>query len=166
MLKKSIFLPLLAGMLVTLACAAPSRAGSVVVETFAAITPGNAGSSATGMSITYDGPVSGPLFDVVLTGGLSSSTLSFTGDVVTVNFHGAASNGTVEFEFTKLSPGVSVTTLNLSGVVNSSLTNPIGVKGGSEILPGVPEPTSIALLGIGMTGFLAFRRLFKRPTVA
>jgi hypothetical protein len=31
---------------------------------------------------------------------------------------------------------------------------------------GVPEPSSIALLGIGMTGFLAFRRLFKRAEVA
>jgi len=30
----------------------------------------------------------------------------------------------------------------------------------------IPEPTSIALLGIGMTGFLAFRRLFKRTSVA
>jgi len=30
----------------------------------------------------------------------------------------------------------------------------------------VPEPTSLALLGIGMTGFLAFRRLFRRPSVA
>jgi hypothetical protein len=30
----------------------------------------------------------------------------------------------------------------------------------------IPEPTSCALLGIGMTGFLAFRRLFKRHAVA
>jgi len=32
--------------------------------------------------------------------------------------------------------------------------------------PFVPEPTSMALLGIGMTGFFAFRRLFRRTAVA
>lgn len=31
---------------------------------------------------------------------------------------------------------------------------------------GVPEPSSWALLGIGMTGFLAFRRFFKKTSVA
>lgn len=30
----------------------------------------------------------------------------------------------------------------------------------------IPEPTSVALLGIGMAGFMAFRRLFKRTLVA
>jgi hypothetical protein len=36
----------------------------------------------------------------------------------------------------------------------------------SSTAGGVPEPGSLALLGIGMTGFLAFRRFFKKTSVA
>jgi hypothetical protein len=47
-------------------------------------------------------------------------------------------------------------------------TSPTDQFTGSTVVTAasVPEPTSFALLGIGMTGFLAFRRFFKRPAVA
>jgi PEP-CTERM motif len=64
-----------------------------------------------------------------------------------------------------------------AGVQSIFVTKDISIMGGStgETLSvvqqafsstGVPEPSSMALLGIGMTGFLAFRRLFKRQAIA
>jgi len=72
------------------------------------------------------------------------------------------------------------TTTLLPFVIPFALVNEIGVTmAGSGITPtdqytgstvltttSLPEPTSFALLGIGMTGFLALRRLFKRTSVA
>jgi hypothetical protein len=66
---------------------------------------------------------------------------------------------------------------NFAGVQSILVTKDISIMGGStgETLSvvqqafsstGVPEPSSMALLGIGMTGFLAFRRLFKRQAIA
>jgi hypothetical protein len=63
------------------------------------------------------------------------------------------------------------------GVNSINVTKDIFLNGGSggESLSAitqafssstVPEPASLALLGIGMTGFLAFRRFFKKTAVA
>jgi len=54
--------------------------------------------------------------------------------------------------------------IDLNGGTAGSASISIVSQGFS--LSSVPEPNSMALLGIGMTGFLAFRRFFKRSSVA
>jgi len=76
------------------------------------------------------------------------------------------------FDFSKFSGGGNfVMQLNLSGtdigaIVNGGGTITGGTGAFTETAASVPEPASLALLGIGMTGFLAFRRFFKKTSVA
>jgi hypothetical protein len=73
--------------------------------------------------------------------------------------------------------GASSDIITFPGVQSILVSKDIRIVGGSngESLSiitqgfsstGVPEPASLALLGIGMTGFLAFRRFFKKSSVA
>jgi hypothetical protein len=94
------------------------------------------------------------------TGGYSvSETLSVPGTTLSANL------------------GSPTDTINFAGVNSITVSKDIFLNGGNggtslSVITqafsstGVPEPSSMALLGIGMTGFLAFRRLFKRHAVA
>jgi hypothetical protein len=74
-------------------------------------------------------------------------------------------------------PGAASDFASFAGVNSILVSKDIRITGGSngESLSiitqafsstGVPEPASFALLGIGMTGFLALRRFFKKTHVA
>jgi len=64
-------------------------------------------------------------------------------------------------------PGVLVTKdIDVVGSTSNSGMTTLSVVDQAYSQQSVPEPTSLALLGIGMSGFFAFRRFFKRTFVA
>jgi hypothetical protein len=151
-------------------------------------------SNATGISFT--GTLSAPintLVDVAITYIVTAPagellTDAFLGSVGGPN--GGVGTGTYSIQeslvnavtlapITTLIAGSSKTSAlaTFAGVQSIFVTKDISIMGGStgETLSvvqqafsstGVPEPSSMALLGIGMTGFLVFRRLFKRQAIA
>jgi PEP-CTERM motif len=152
MMNRSVFLSLAAGLLASLAFAAPSQASTQAVTTSFAASVG----TATDIEITFTGAVS----SVVLGPTTPGMTSSFSGDVVTLTFAPSAS---ASADLVVTSAGFGTSPITLSGQTSNFVLSSASV---AFTTAAVPEPTSIALLGIGMTGFLAFRRLFKRTAVA
>jgi hypothetical protein len=117
-----------------------------------------------------------------ITGGTGSkvidgTTLAFTVDDGVITKTGVIVDATITsvtgstpgYDFSPLNGGAVTITLsdtatNFKNVFHHSGTkvtaSGLGVQESS-----VPEPASIAMLGIGMTGLLAFRRLFRRAKV-
>jgi hypothetical protein len=85
-------------------------------------------------------------------------------------------NANPTYDFSKFGlPGATenftFTATTFGGGANSfaSLFTNVGataVGNGSFSQAAVPEPASMALLGIGMSGFFALRRFFNRPSLA
>ncbi len=147
-------------LLAGLASATPSHAGSIITTTvsFDKATPG-----LTEIDFTYSGVTSLSGLTTV-SGTAPSGGDTLVGNVVKLKFTGADSvgpYGTFTFSMmdTTTDPTPSATPTFTPS--NSALKN-----FSFSVSSSVPEPASLALLGIGMTGFLAFRRFFKKTSVA
>jgi hypothetical protein len=166
MSKRSLFMTLAAGLLASVAFATPSHADSTIVTTnlgFTGVSPG-----ITEIDLTYSG--AGTISGVSLEGSIPSAgtTVSQIGpDEIAVMYSPGASTGLTQLTFASSTPFIDSPGITVA--VTS--TTPAGNEGSVKThlsfnINSVPEPSSMALLGIGMTGFLAFRRLFKRPSAA
>ena len=159
-MMKRLFLPLVAAVLVaSLGLATSSHAGSVVVTTDVNII--RAGRYVNGRGpITYTNAPALPI-TVLPSTTVSVTGSSISGDTLSVFYTPITGNQTLDFTFVA-APPIALNEDHLLGIVGPG---PTGLTA-NVFTSAVPEPTSMALLGIGMTGFLAFRRLFKRTSVA
>jgi hypothetical protein len=167
--------------------AAPPPASGVTVNAFTLVGPPaqtglqfvgafNAAAGTTqDWAITYQvTALKGTISDAYLafTGGVFAGTgaISVSESITTLT---GAPLATMEASI----PGVNVTTSTFAPQTAILVTKDISVIGGSNGATvsvidqgfsgqGVPEPASIALLGIGISGLFALRRFFKRPSVA
>ncbi len=129
------------------------------------------------LSYTVTAPKGELLNDATLliAGSLTGTGTASVGETLVNTATGALIGG-----LTASLPTALADTISFAGVQSITVTKDIILNAGSDgsasvsvVSQGfsstgthVPEPTSMALLGIGMTGFLAFRRLFKRHAIA
>jgi len=125
------------------------------------------------LSYTVTAPVGQLLTDaqLLIAGSVTGTGAASVGETLTNTATGALI-GTL----TASLPGSPVSTLSFAGVQSITVAKDIILNAGtngtasvSVVSQGfsstgtIPEPSSMALLGIGMASFFTYRRLFKRP---
>jgi hypothetical protein len=153
----------LAGLLVS-TLATPSQAGSTLVSTTASfIINAPAGTTATDFEFQFSSV--DPIADLTINlTNLPGATIAESpANTIVVDF-GASNAGFVDFTFTTstIPSDVGVNLFFLTGLDHVVTDATLSVVVSAAV---TPEPTSLALLGIGMTGFLAIRRFLKRVPV-
>jgi hypothetical protein len=163
-MSKRSFLCATLALLAGLAWATPSRAAGTIITTtisFQADSPG-----LTEIDLTYS--TGGGTLSAETPGTLSggAGTAALVGNVVQLKFSPADTGPFGPFTFSMLdSATTAVTATPTFTPANTSLTS-FSFNIQQVLQSSVSEPSTMALLGIGMTGFLAFRRFFKKTSVA
>jgi hypothetical protein len=186
MKERSLLRALAAGLLATFALSTPSRANFLVeVSSTLSISDTSITDSISSVTLTYsNSEFSGPLDTM--------TNLSFTGSAVTLGppvalvtpgLSSDASAGTFTLTFAPsvftIGGGISFDTITTTDDVNqlgvdikflsykivtATVTDQVNID--SPRFTVIPEPSSISLIGIGLSGISGFCLLFKRPRPA
>jgi len=171
MMKRSFFLAAACGLLASLAFTTPSQAGLMLVTTevsYGTLFPPSAPPTVTSFTLTYTVPT-----------GMSFNASGLSGGIL-VTYVPGGPNGYAGVSVNVTHPGTDTVKITFASPVSyfsghftfestTAATTPTGAPTGVSVHvfnEAVPEPPSMALLGIGMTSFLAFRRFFKRAPLA
>lgn len=118
------------------------------------ITSGLGGSGVNYLSGTFNDSLFGQGASLALSASGSSGVPSFTSDVISTlgQIRG------ISLAFSNVTPAAFVTAKNTLGAGSANVAGTFSAT--------VPEPGSVALLGIGLSGLFTFRRFFRRAAVA